>query len=101
MLTPSRNRFGNQGLIYQNQNNLGNQKHLSLNQNKFGNQKLICQNETFKMIQGFIKGMFQQDKFWWCSRCQQNVNKSRGAAWHRRRIHVVDFRECWFVNNNK
>ncbi|KAF5810069.1 hypothetical protein HanXRQr2_Chr04g0165041 [Helianthus annuus] len=61
---------------------------------------MICQNETFKMIQDSTNGMFQTDKFG-CSRCQQKVNKSSGAAWHRRRIPVVEFRECLFVNNNK
>ncbi|MFS7912488.1 hypothetical protein Hanom_Chr02g00130531 [Helianthus anomalus] len=60
-----RNRFGNQKLIFQSQDKLGNKKHPSLNQNKSGNLKLIYQNETFKIIQGFIKGMFQPDKFGW------------------------------------
>ncbi|MFS7896657.1 hypothetical protein Hanom_Chr11g00993901 [Helianthus anomalus] len=114
------NRFGNQRLIHQSQNKLGYQRHPSLNQNKSRNLKLICQNETFKMIQDFTNRMFQKDKFGWstnkillltrngksiqprrCSRCQQKVNKSSRAAWHRRRIPVVKFREWLFVNNNK
>ncbi|MFS7944690.1 hypothetical protein Hanom_Chr06g00515181 [Helianthus anomalus] len=61
----SLNRFGNKKLIFQSQNKVGKQKHPSLNQNKARNLKLICQNEMFKIIQDFIKVMFQKDKFGW------------------------------------
>ncbi|MFS7964055.1 hypothetical protein Hanom_Chr08g00745641 [Helianthus anomalus] len=57
------NRFGNKRLRVQKQSKIGNLKLPSLNQTKSGNLKMICQKETFKMIQDFIKIMFQIDKF--------------------------------------